>query len=129
MLMILLRHQFPSGDSLLFLSQQVLQEGADAGEFIFGIDVFFDDVEHEVIQAGGRPDDQQEQYRDLPGTGFKEDQSRGDEQDHQEQESLEVDQLSAFEVGHGWIQWSKGVSSMGVQFPSLTDCMCCSMSV
>lgn len=98
---ILFRHQFPSGDSLLFLTQQVLQKGANAGEFKAGIDVFFDDVEHEVIQAGGRPDDKQEQYRDLPGAGFKEDQSPGDEQDHQEQESLEVDQLSAFEVGHG----------------------------
>ena len=82
------------------MGKQVLQERADAGEFKAGIDVFFDDVEHEVIQAGGGPDDEQEQHRDLPGTGFKQDQSRGDEQDHQEQESLEVDQLSAFEVGH-----------------------------
>lgn len=99
--MILLRHQFPSDDSLLFFTQQVLQEGADASELIFGIDVFFDNVKHEVIQARGRPDDKQEQYRDLPGTGFEENQSRGEKQDHQEQESLKVDQLSAFEVGHG----------------------------
>lgn len=59
-----------------------------------------DDVEREVVEAGGAPDgDEQEEGR-AEGGVFEQDRGAGEEQAEEEEEAFGVDEARVGEVGH-----------------------------
>ena len=82
--------------------KEIAGEGEEAGEAVFGIDVFVDDVEGEIVETAKTPDADGEQCGGLEGGAVEKEQSGGGEADEQEEEAFELDPERVGKVAHGW---------------------------
>ena len=58
------------------IAEEVAGEGEEAGEFIGGIDVAFEDIKREVVEAAERPHGEKEQGGDAKGWPLEKQQDR-----------------------------------------------------
>jgi hypothetical protein len=82
------------------IGKQVKREGPEAREFEAGIDVVFDDVEGEVVEAAEAPNRNGEQDGGFEMRVFEQEQDGGEEADEQEEEAFEFNPGGVGEVGH-----------------------------
>jgi hypothetical protein len=67
-------------------------------EFIRRVNVFFDDVKHEVIKATKAPDGNDQKRRDTRGKVFQQQAARGQNAREQKQKAFKDNQLRAFNI-------------------------------
>ena len=80
---------------------QVFESGIEAGEFVGGIDILFDDVEGEVVEAAEAPDHQGQIEQGVPRGIFEIENGGAGEANEEEKRGLEFHPDGVGEVFHG----------------------------
>ncbi len=92
--------RLPTSELLWRFAKEIAREGEEAGELIGGIDVVFQHVEREVVEAAERPDGDKEQGGYAKRWPLEKQQDRRDHTQEQEENPFRFDPGQVGQVFH-----------------------------